>query len=239
MLLLTLLLGCDTGTSTSTDTADTGLDETADELGGQEGEEVSGGDDTATTTTELSMSGDSDSLSFGPQIIGCVREATLQLANSGAVATTVSAIELSIVPGSADASEFRLQGTTALPLSIMPGDSVPLTVAYAPLDEAEDLLTVRVFTDDPSAADLIIEGDGSGLAFSRGNANFSADGTSTQFVLIEPAVAGTLAVQVDGAPLAEDTWSFSAEDSTVTLLAPPELGLTVTIDYVITPPSCD
>ena len=239
MLLLTLLLGCDTGTPSSTDTADTGLDETADAFGGQEGEEVSSGNDTAETETDISISSDSDSLSFGPQSIGCSREATLQLTNSGAVATSVSAIELSVVGELADATELRLDEALTLPLLVDPGTSVPVTVVYAPLDEAEDLLTVQVFTDDPSDPSLTVEGDGSGVVFARGSEAFSSDGTSAQFALSAAAVAGTLVVLIEGAPLSDDAWSFSAEDSTVSLRDIPEIGLTVAIEYAITPPSCD
>lgn len=239
MLLLTLLLGCDTGTSTSTDTADTGLDETVDEHGGQEGEELSGGEDTAAATTDLSLSSDSDSLSFGPQSIGCVREATLELTNSSAVATSVSAIELSMVSELADATAFRLDEGTVLPFLIEPGTTMPVTVAYAPLDEVEDLLTVQVFTDGASDPMLVIEGEGIGVLFARGNEAFSTDGISAQFVLSESAVDGTLAVRLDGAPLAEDSWSFSAEDGTVSLSTTPEPGLTLATEYAITPPSCD
>ena len=229
-LLFSLLLGCDTGTGSSDsgfDTADTGSGD-----GGQEGEELAG-DDTATTTTAVALSSSEGSLSFGLQkTVGCVTEASITVTNSAATAVTVAGLL-------AAPEEFSLQLDGAFPLSLEPSTSFDLLVRYAPLDEGLDVVTLSLYILDEAEPALTWSGEGSGLVYDRSDDTFIADGASDRFVLSAEAVSGTLAVQLDGIPLSEGEWSFSAEDSHITLSSTPAAGAEIRTDYILTPPTCD
>jgi hypothetical protein len=231
-LLFSLLLGCDTGTGTGSSdsgfgTADTGIGD-----GGQEGEELVG-DDTATTTTAVALSSSEGSLRFGPQtIVGCVTEASITVTNTAATAVTVAGL-------SAAPEEFSFQIDSAFPLSLEPNTSFDLLVRYTPLDEGPDVIALSLYILDEAEPALTWSGEGSGLVYGRSDDTFIADGASDRFVLSAGAVSGTLAVQIDGVPLSEGEWSFSAEDSHITLASAPPAGVEVKTDYILTPPTCD
>ena len=231
-LLLGLLIGCDVEVKSSYDTGDTGTAET-DEFGGQEGEEF-GTTDTGAVGTDVALVSSATSLVFNVDYVGCINEDTLMLTNTGTTDITITGAEFS-----KQTTEFRLAEGAGFPALLSPEDELMLTVQYAPLDEQEDLIELQLFTDaDTDAPTLTITSTGSGLLYDTGSEKFSTDGISSRFAISPAAVSETLAVNLDGALLSEEEWSFSESETAVVLSTTPLEGALLEVSYAVRAPEC-
>ena len=231
MLIISLLLGCDLSTSDDTGGDDTG--DIAESDGGQEGEEFGGTTDTAeTTTTTTALTASSTTLVLGTEIIGCVHEDILTVSNNGSADSSIAAVELSV-----KSEEFSIKSDVSLPTTLTPGSAISFQIGYAPLDESVDPVEVYIFEDPTASPVLTVVGEGQGILHASDSATFSADGVGTAFSLSTEAVDGTLTVLLDGTPMVEGSWSFSAEIATVILNTPPVAGGVINIGYAVRPAS--
>lgn len=231
MLILTVLLACDTGPSSSDDTgADTGMVDASDAPGGQEGEELIGdtGDVDTDGSDSSALSTSDTAVTFGTQLVGCSTEESVTVSNATSAPITLESVL-------ADAGDELSVTTQPLPMVLSPGDSVAFTVRYAPISEGSLSSTLSVYTDQGIDAELSLVGDSA--LYAPGKDTFEAEGDTTSFGLSQSAVSQTLSVTIDGTPLPETEWSLTGQQLLLTTAVP--AGAIVTVDYAVQPPSCD
>ncbi|MFT5686124.1 MAG: hypothetical protein ACI8RZ_007080 [Myxococcota bacterium] len=229
ILLLSLLLGCDTGVSDTGIGGDTGHDD-----GGQEGEELIGDDTATTTTTTTALSSSATGLSFGPKTtVGCVGEVSVTVTNTSSTTADIVGLAFSSAP-----KEFSLQLNTSLPLALKPGSSFDFLARYTPLDENLDAGSLDLYIGEDTEPSLAWAAEGNGRLYGHGDETFSADGASSLFALSTNAVAETVIVQLDGAALPDSEWSLTPEGDHISFTTVPAPGAEIQIDYAILPPEC-
>lgn len=106
--------------------------------------------DTAEPDVELGWTGD-----FHGIAIGCVASGTLSIANRG-----TDTLLIARLAGESASDEFRV-GFVATELA--PGESQSVGIDYEPVDAGDDLVTLRLETDDPDEPSLALELSASGV----------------------------------------------------------------------------
>jgi hypothetical protein len=108
-----------------------------------------------------------DSGSFGKSCVGSFVDESLILCNSGECLLSISSI-------TSTSTEFLVPQVLSYPISIGPGDSLPVPVRFQPQSIGSKAATIKVFSNDPaSPASICVSGDApSGSIVVTGSACF-------------------------------------------------------------------
>lgn len=160
-------------------------------------------DDPATATDERNAEVALSAESIGPDVdavpknvqvgtveVGSSAVRNVLLTNAGNAGLTISGLRLDTGTG-----EVTVAGAPTLPALLAPGDSVVVTIAYAPVDTGADAATLVVTSNDQDESTLAVPISGSG-----GVANACTVAVapgSVQFGLVDTGRTVTLGLRID------------------------------------------
>ncbi|MCP4808237.1 MAG: choice-of-anchor D domain-containing protein [Proteobacteria bacterium] len=182
---------------------------------------------------ELSSGGlevDTDSIDVGVVLVGCTVDTSFTVTNVGSGPVTVDGVAWETA-----SDEFSAASDT-VPVDLASGTSLDVVVRYEPADAYEDVVYVRVTSNDPSNPELVVTAIGQGSYDEHLLDEFVQSGGQRAFLLSAIPVENTLDVRVEGVMVSG--WSFDGSAVVFDEDNVPNDGAAISVEYA-KQPNCE